>query len=73
MKQEKEILTTKDLENIFQVCHKTIWNWRFKNNPRLPYFYLSGNPDKPPVRFHLDKVRKWAEKADKEIYLPMYE
>lgn len=49
----KQLLTTKDLEEIFQVTRFTLNNWREKG---LPVIKIAGN-----IRYDIDEVKKWVD------------
>lgn len=54
----KQMYTTKDLEEFFQVSRYTLINWREKG---LPYVKI-GNT----IRYDLDDVKKWVSDQNKE-------
>lgn len=50
----KELLTTKELQEILKVDRTTIWRMRKKG---MPYEKIGGS-----IRFDLDKVKEWTNK-----------
>ena len=59
-----DLLTSKDIENIFGVSHMTVHDWR--RNKQLPYIEIPGGRKKS-IRFDKAKVKEWAKTHNKKI------
>jgi hypothetical protein len=60
------VITTSDLQRLFNVTYMTIYNWR--RYKALPCITVPCNTVHN-VYFHKDAIRKWADDNDKEYLM----
>jgi hypothetical protein len=66
MAKQPALLTTKQLQSVFDVGHVTLYHWRHgtPTHPEpLPFEVDDAKKKKPAIRFRPSAVKQWARKA----------